>query len=191
MVSPGLRIPEKALIPNPVEFQIWRVLSFNFMDPVIALNARSRGFPSVLDDEISDKRLIFNYWNNPMFDLYPSPLINAHRIKLSVHNVQRGDGAQKAEDRNYDGGTCSYFYPMKGTILVFLLACVSGLVIGLYLITKSGDFIAKTINCTPNCRAYFSNAIAYIGYTICLVTPFGAFCWLLWRIVACHGVHFL
>ena len=141
-----------------------------------------------------DTALIYFYLGSRMlncFDCYPSSLLYSHRIKLPVHNVQSADGAKQAEEGEYDGRLCSPFHPTKGTVLIFLFVCVSGLIIGLYLISKSEDLIANATNCNTNRITNISDAVAYLGYAICLVAPFYTFCWLLWRIVACHGLTFL
>ena len=80
-----------------------------------------------------------------------------------------------------------YLNPKNRTVVGFFLACFSGLVIGLYLIDKGGELMAKTSNLRADLRAYLTYAVAYLGYAICLLTPLATFSWLIWRIVSCHG----
>ncbi len=50
--------------------------------------------------------------------------------------------------------------------------------------------MAQTANLRADLRAYLTYAMAYFGYALCLLTPLTVFFWLLWRIVACHGLTF-
>ena len=81
-----------------------------------------------------------------MFNFYPSPVLDALRTKLVAQNKQREDGRYQAGYREDDGGKCSYLNPKNRTVVGFFLACFSGLVIGLYLIDKGGELMAKTSN---------------------------------------------
>jgi hypothetical protein len=75
--------------------------------------------------------------------------------------------------------------------LIYVFACFSGLAIGLYLINQGAELIGKPSNRRLKMGAYLSDAMAYGGYAICLITPFSVCVWLFTRIVVCHGSPFI
>jgi hypothetical protein len=155
------------------------------------LNTFSGSFPNVCDFYNPDEGLIFGDWFKPLFYPYPRPLLNAHRVKLIEQNEQGNGGRYQADNSEPNGPTCSYFNPTKRTIFVFFLSSVCGLAIGLYLISKSDDLIAKSANRNTDLMAYSGNLMRYGGYAISLFAPFASCLWLSWRIVVCHGSPFL
>ncbi len=140
--------------------QIRRVIADNFLDGISLFDTFGRRFPDVLDINYGKKGLIFGYWFKPMVYSYPSPVLKARRMKLIVQNYQCKDGDYQAQYRENYGGDCAFFYPPKRTVLIFLFACICGLVIGLYLINKSGYLILEA-------PKWLANLLAYSGYATC------------------------
>ena len=69
---------------------------------------------------------------------------------------------------------------------MYFLACLRGLAISLYLLTKDADLISKPSNCRLKVGANLRDAMAYGGYAVGFLLPLLAIFCLLRRIFACH-----
>lgn len=159
----------------------------NFLDREGFGHTFGRRFPGINDLKFNMDRLIFAHWlDRYLLNGNPRSMVDAHGMELIVKNRRSDDSYSYANDSQSNRPICGSLNFSNRVVMIFIFSCLGGLAIGLYVLNKGEELLAKTIKRTSDLPANIGNAVTYIGNTICLFAPIAAFLWVFWQIVVCH-----